>query len=76
MGAMEFDSVVAGCVQVFSCVDKAFLYAVDFFERGGMRLIEIHAHNLAFELDVASGDGVGLNRVGALSTWMADLADD
>ena len=76
VGAVELDAVVAGFVQVFGGVGEGFDYAADFFRAGRVRLFERHAHDVAFELDVAGGDGVFLEARLDLPAWVRDLADD
>ena len=52
VGAVEFDAVVAGCVEIFCCVSKSFDDVLDVLGRCSTRLLEGHAHDIAFQLDV------------------------
>ena len=52
MGAVEFDTVIAGRVKVFCCVSKSFDDVLDVLGRCRAGLLEGHAHNVAFQLDV------------------------
>ena len=74
VGAVQFDAVVAGFVEEFGGVGEAGDDVVDFFEGGGVGLVEVHAHDVAFELDIRGGDWVGLDKGWDLAAWMADLS--
>ena len=76
MRAVELYPVVASLVEKFRRVGESLNHTFDFFRGGRVRFREMHAHDFAFELDVAGTDGTLLNTLLALSTWVADLADD
>ena len=76
MGAVEFNTVKAGCVEVFCCVGKSFDDVLYILGRCRAGLLEGHAHNIAFQLDVTGRNGVFLDIGGYLTTWMADLTDN
>lgn len=48
VGAVEFDTVVAGYMEVFCCVGEAFDHALGFFGGCGLGHLEGHAHKVAF----------------------------
>ena len=75
VGTVELDAVVAGFVEVFGSVGEAVDDAMDFFGGGRVRFREGHAHDVAFELDIAGGDGVAADVGGDLAAGVADLAD-
>ena len=52
VGAVEFDAVVAGCVEIFCCMGESFDDILDVLGRCSTRFLEGHAHNIAFQLDV------------------------
>ena len=52
VGAVEFDAVVAGCMEIFCCVGESFDDVLDVLGRCSTRFLEGHAHNIAFQLDV------------------------
>ena len=54
MGTVEFDTVIAGCVEIFCCVRESFDDVLDILVRCRTRFLEGHAHNIAFQLDITS----------------------
>ena len=52
VGAVKFNAVVAGCVEIFCCVGKSFDDVLYVLGRCSAGLLEGHAHDVAFQLDI------------------------
>ena len=76
MGTVQLDAVIACFVEVFCGVGETIDYALDLFGRSGVWLLKGHAHDIAFELDIAGGNGVLLNAGFDLSARVRHLAND
>ena len=76
MRAVELYAVVASFMEKLRRVGESLNHAFDFFRGGWVRFREMHAHDFTFELDVTGADRILLDALLALSTWVADLADD
>ncbi len=73
--AVQFEAVVAGCVEVFGCVGEVVGDFFDFRVGGRVWFLERHAQDLALQLHIRCRDGVFLKVAPHLAARVAQLTE-
>lgn len=76
MGAVQLDAIVACLVEVLGGVGEAIGDTLNLFGRGGVWLLEGHAHDVPLELNVAGRNRVLLDAGLDLPARVRDLTND